>query len=93
MSIMSKYLDLDPGEQTFFLFCLKCDYFLIHQFKHMFWLLKRTISLRQTFLSTHNICLVEKKEKPDSRVTDARKSQLINSGTIFKKLIRNYKKI
>ena len=46
-----------------------CEYFLIHPFKHMFWVLKRTVSLRRFFwvpttyvlvetvlLSTHNIC-------------------------------------
>ena len=26
-----------------------CKYFLIHQFQHMFWVLKRTVSLRRFF--------------------------------------------
>ena len=26
-----------------------CDYFLIHKFKHSFWVLKRTVSLRRFF--------------------------------------------
>ena len=26
-----------------------CDYFFIHQFKHMFWVFKRTVSLRRFF--------------------------------------------
>ena len=35
-----------------------CEYFLIHQCKHLFWVLKRTFSV---LLSTHNIyVLVEK---------------------------------
>ena len=28
---------------------LNCRYFLTHQFKHMFWVLKRTVSLRRSF--------------------------------------------
>ena len=33
-----------------------CKYFLTHNFKHMFWVLERTVSLRQeALLSTHNI--------------------------------------
>ena len=27
---------------------LNCKYFLTHQFKHIFWVLKRTVSLRHT---------------------------------------------
>ena len=30
--------------------------FSYHQFKHLFWVLKRTVSMRRFFLSTHNIC-------------------------------------
>ena len=26
-----------------------CDYFLTHKFKHVFWVLKRTVSLRRFF--------------------------------------------
>ena len=29
---------------------VNCNYFLIHQFKHVFWVLKRTVSLRRFFL-------------------------------------------
>ena len=37
-------------------------YFLIHQLKHGFWLLKRTISFETVLLSTHNMfCLRNKK--------------------------------
>ena len=39
---------------------VKCKYFLAHQFKHMFWELKRTVLFRwfyeMVLLSTHNIC-------------------------------------
>ena len=30
-------------------FGLNCGYFLIHQFKHKFWVLKRAVSLRRFF--------------------------------------------
>ena len=47
----------------FVLFVCKIVIFFIHLFKHMFWILKRTISLNclneLLLLSTHNICLVD----------------------------------
>ena len=39
--------DIGPVNQI--KFSVKCDYFLIHQFKHVFWVLKRTVSLRRFF--------------------------------------------
>ena len=48
-----------------FFFALNCGYFLIHWVKHVFGVLKRTVSLRRflgarliktVLLSTHNIC-------------------------------------
>ena len=37
-------------------FSINCQYFLTHQFWIMLCVLKRTVSLRGFFLSTHNIC-------------------------------------
>ena len=34
----------------------KMDYFLIHQFKHMFWVLKKRLIEAVLFFSAHNIC-------------------------------------
>ena len=34
---------------------VNCDYFLIHQLKHVFWVLKRTVSFETVVLGTHNI--------------------------------------
>ena len=45
---------IGPDEQT--LMRVKCDYFLSHQIKHVFWVLKRTVSLIKVLLSIHNIC-------------------------------------
>ena len=38
-----------------------CNYFLAHTFKHMFWVLKRTVSMRRSFEYPQHV-LVEKKE-------------------------------
>ena len=40
---------------------LNCDYFLVHQFKHVFWVLKRTVSSRRFFRVPTTFVLVEKK--------------------------------
>ena len=40
-------LDLGPVKQK--ASASNCLYFLIHQFKHMFWVLKSTVSLRRFF--------------------------------------------
>ena len=37
-----------------------CDYFLTHKFKHMFGVLKRTVSLRWSFCVPTTYVLVEK---------------------------------
>ena len=37
-----------------------CNYFLTHQFKHVFWVLKRTVSLRRFFGVPTTHVLVEK---------------------------------
>ena len=37
-----------------------CDYVFIHQFKHVFWVLKRTVSLRRFFRVPTTYVLVEK---------------------------------
>ena len=42
-----KYFYIGPVKQILFVY--NCDYFLIHQFKRMFWVIKRTISSRQFF--------------------------------------------
>ena len=42
-----KKMDSDTGETEK---CqVKCKYFLTHQFKNMFWVLKRTVSFRRFF--------------------------------------------
>ena len=38
---------INPDKES--LRALNCDYFLTHKFKHVFWVLKRTISLRRFF--------------------------------------------
>ena len=42
---------------------LICDYFLIHQFKQVFWVLKRTVSLRRFFWVPTTYVLVENLRK------------------------------
>ena len=39
----------------------KIENFLIRQFKHLFWVLKGTVSLRSVLLNTHNISFSLKK--------------------------------
>ena len=43
-------------------FSVKCGYFLTHQFKHVFWVLKGTVSLRRFFWVPTTYVLVEKYE-------------------------------
>ena len=51
-----KHLGLD--KQNFW--TLNCNYFLTKQFKHVFWVLKRTVSLRRFFWLPTTYGLVEK---------------------------------
>ena len=39
--------DTGLDKETFSVY--NCKYFLTHNFKHMFWMLKRTVSMRQFF--------------------------------------------
>ena len=49
---------IGPVKQKYF--AKNCDYFLIHQFKHVFWVLKRTVSSRRFFWVPTTYVLVEK---------------------------------
>ena len=51
---------IEPIKQKYL--ALKCDYFLIHRLKHVFWVLKRTVSLRRFFLVPTTYVLVERLE-------------------------------
>ena len=52
---VSRISDSSIGPDKDRMSTLKCVYFPTLQFKHVFWVLKRTVSLRQFFFSTHNI--------------------------------------
>ena len=49
---------IDPDKES--LLAENCKYFLTHQFKHVFWVLKRTVSLRRFFWVPTTYVLVEK---------------------------------
>ena len=54
------YLYEGIDKQSFWV--LKCDYFLTDQLKYMFWVLKRTVSIRRFFWVPTTYVLVEKLE-------------------------------
>ena len=45
---------------------VKFDYFLTYQFKHVFWVLKRTVSLRRFFEYPQHMFGLEIKKKPNT---------------------------
>ena len=47
LSLLDFVMYIGPVKQNNLAY--NCDYFLIHQLKHVFWVLKRTISSRRFF--------------------------------------------
>ena len=54
----STVTSIGPVKQKFSAW--NCNYFLIHQFKHVFWVFKRTVSLRRFFWVPTTYVLIEK---------------------------------
>ena len=57
-SVIKSCFGIGPDKDS--LCTLNCVYFLTHQFKHVFWMLKRTVSLRRLFWVPRTYVLVER---------------------------------